>query len=698
MKTMTFFILSLFWITIYSQNNETNPLESVDWSGLFDGSYNGTNSTVYAIAVSGSNVYVGGSFQTAGGKSANNIAKWDGSTWSALGSGTSSTVFGLAVSGTDVYAVGSFNTVGGISARGIAKWNGSSWSSLGGGVYNDAKCVTVSGSNVYVGGGFSSASNDGSNFITVNNIAKWDGTSWSALGTGVNDMIYSIVVVNEIVYAGGKFTSAGGNTASCIAKWNGTNWSSLGTGMNNWVYSLSASGNNIFAGGIFSTAGGNSASKIAKWNGSTWSALGSGVNGDVNCISLIGEELFAGGTFTTAGGISASRIAKWDGTSWSAIGSGLNSTARGFARSGGVLYVGGSFSTAGGNSANYIAQLGGASSAAAGVGQLISGGGGTVSFNNENNTTTVSINLASGAGTGQVDVFRYDDAPVILSENIIGNVSNYRWIIESTSLASNFTGTVRFKVSDIPNSGINDPTKITVYSRPTPGSGSFTALTTNYDSDNGEIVANVTSFSEFAFGSSENPLPVELTTFTASLSEGKVFLNWQTATEINNYGFDVERTLVSSSEWAKIGFVAGHGNSNSLKEYSFIDEPKLDNNYLYRLKQIDTDGKFTYSNEISVETYRGKSLPTEYALYDNYPNPFNPTTNIRYQLPADGKVKLTVYDILGNEVAILINNEQVKGKYEITFDANKYELSSGIYFYKLNAGKYTAIKKLVLIK
>jgi photosystem II stability/assembly factor-like uncharacterized protein len=198
--------------------------------------------------------------------------------------------------------------------------------------------------------------------------------------------------------------------------------------------------------------------------------------------------------------------------------------------------------------------------------------------------------------------------------------------------------------------------------------------------------------------STDGGLPVELTSFNASFLIGKVFLNWQTATEINNYGFDIERTSELSSEWANIGFVAGHGNSNSLKEYSFIDEPKLDNNYLYRLKQIDTDGKFTYSKEISVETYRSKSLPSEYALYDNYPNPFNPTTNIRYQLPADSKVKLTVYDILGNAVVILVDKEQAAGKYEIAFDANKYGLSSGVYFYRLNAGEHSYINKMILMK
>jgi hypothetical protein len=334
--------------------------------------------------------------------------------------------------------------------------------------------------------------------------------------------------------------------------------------------------------------------------------------------------------------------------------------------------------------------------------------------------TGVTINFTGVAGTNGVNditVSQYSEQP----SNLLGQIASESNIAGTSYLFTNntgfsFTSTVQFLVSDIP--GVNtallsdlnngDVTDIKFWKRPEYGTGEFTNLgfllynkgadAINGTADDYLYLEGVTSFSEFTFSSGTHVLPVELTSFTASVSERKVTLNWQTATEINNYGFDIQRAVISSKrtdDWEKIGFVEGHGNNNSIIDYSFIDDNIMSSKYSYRLKQIDNDGNFAYSEIVNVEI---GELPTIFSLSQNYPNPFNPTTKISYQLPADGKVKLTVYDILGNEVAILINNEQVTGKYEITFDANKYRLSSGIYFYKLNAGKYTEIKKLVLIK
>jgi len=198
-------------------------------------------------------------------------------------------------------------------------------------------------------------------------------------------------------------------------------------------------------------------------------------------------------------------------------------------------------------------------------------------------------------------------------------------------------------------------------------------------------------------------LPVELTSFTASIVNNSVHLNWQTATEANNYGFEVERARLRPKErdyaeasWETLGFVEGHGNSNSPKEYSFIDELKLEptpkQKLHYRLKQIDTDGEFTYSEIVEVEI----GLPTKFELFQNYPNPFNPSTNIDFQLPEKSFASLKVYDILGKEVAILVNEEKEAGKYSLKFDAGN--LSSGIYFCRFIAGDYINVKKMVLAK
>src|SRR5258706_4906887 len=177
------------------------------------------------------------------------------------------------------------------------------------GINDDVFAIAVSGSTVYVGGWFTSIGG-----IEVNYIAKWDGTSWSALGTGMDPFssVSSLVVIGTDLYAGGIFSTAGGVSANCIAKWDGTSWSALGTGMSPFsqVSSLVVIGTDLYAGGSFTTAGGVSANNIAKWDGTIWSALGTGLDGSVYCLAVSGTDLYAGGSFTTAGGVSANNIAK----------------------------------------------------------------------------------------------------------------------------------------------------------------------------------------------------------------------------------------------------------------------------------------------------------------------------------------------------------------------------------------------------
>jgi len=191
-------------------------------------------------------------------------------------------------------------------------------------------------------------------------------------------------------------------------------------------------------------------------------------------------------------------------------------------------------------------------------------------------------------------------------------------------------------------------------------------------------------------------VPVELTSFTASVSGNDVHLNWSTATEWNNLGFEIHRTT-NKDEWNKIGFVPGHGTTTEQQHYSFIDESVSSGKYQYRLKQIDYDGTFEYSDIVEVEV----SLPTVFSLEQNYPNPFNPTTKIKYQIANAGFVNMRVYDVLGNEVATLVNEEKPAGSYEVEFSVGQnsiLSLSSGIYFYQLQAGSFIQTRKMVLMK
>ena len=196
-------------------------------------------------------------------------------------------------------------------------------------------------------------------------------------------------------------------------------------------------------------------------------------------------------------------------------------------------------------------------------------------------------------------------------------------------------------------------------------------------------------------------LPVELTTFTASVANGVVNLSWKTATEINNSGFEVERKSVNDNSWTTLSFVKGFGNSLSAKQYSYTDNSANSGKFNYRLKQIDQNGTFKYSDAINVDV----NVPGTFTLSQNYPNPFNPSTKIDYQLPVDSKVKIEIFSITGQKVADLVNTDQGAGFYSITVGANTFKnISSGVYIYKMTtfekvSGKnFVSSKKLMLLK
>lgn len=191
-------------------------------------------------------------------------------------------------------------------------------------------------------------------------------------------------------------------------------------------------------------------------------------------------------------------------------------------------------------------------------------------------------------------------------------------------------------------------------------------------------------------------VPVELVSFTASVmqlnNENAVELSWITATELNNSGFNVERKT-ENTEWENIGFVDGHGTSTEAQSYSYIDRGLSSGSYSYRLKQVDFDGSFTY--HMLSETIEIGSITT-FALEQNYPNPFNPATIINYQIPVEGQVSLKVYDMLGNEVATLVNEIKTAGEHQVEFNAGA--IASGIYFYRLQAGSFVETKRMMLMK
>jgi hypothetical protein len=195
-----------------------------------------------------------------------------------------------------------------------------------------------------------------------------------------------------------------------------------------------------------------------------------------------------------------------------------------------------------------------------------------------------------------------------------------------------------------------------------------------------------------SLNSTSNPLPVELVSFTGSVRGTNVELQWSTATEMNNSGFSVEKNVNGS--WNTLGFVEGAGTSNSPKHYSFTDANVASGSCSYRLKQIDRDGKFEYSQNVEVSV---AGAPTTLALNGNYPNPFNPVTNISFTVPAAGLTSLKVFDVLGKEVASVFNGIAEPGTaYSVPFNAAS--LPSGIYFSRLEFGGQRIVKKMLLVK
>ena len=337
-----------------------DKLSSQTWSALGSGiGWPFGFGVVYASAMYNGELYAAGYFDSASGITANNIAKWNGADWSPVGLGLVSSdpyltsVSSLCVYNGELYAAGIFDTAGGIAAKNIAKWNGISWSAVGTVSANSITSLSVYNGELYVAAFFPSI-----NGIEAS-IAKWNGVNWSTVGTGIFSLLTSInclAVYNGSLYAGGTYDWGGVSSYCDIAKWDGTNWSLLNSQIG-LVYSMAEFNGELYAGGYFTSAGGVPANQIAKWNGINWSAVGSGIDlysdgywgSSVNTLAVYNGSLYAGGYFYSAGAVSTTNIAKWDGTNWSGLGLGTDYWVSSFAPTDSGIYVGGWFNYVGNN-------------------------------------------------------------------------------------------------------------------------------------------------------------------------------------------------------------------------------------------------------------------------------------------------------------------------------------------------------------
>lgn len=351
---------------------------------------------VFAVAVAGQDVYVGGRFSRAGNQPARNIARWNANskTWSALGEGTTGPVLAIAILGNEIVAAGAFDSAGTIAANNIARWSNGAWKRLGAGeangigtpFFDEVRALATSGQSLYVGGYFFQAGGK-----DANSIARWNSASdaWNTLGddpitNGVQGSVNSLLVSGEQLYVAGSIGAAGEVLVNNLAAWNITTsaWDSLGAGTDGEVTALALNAGKLYAGGYFLQAGNADARGLAVWDLGTkqWGPIGGNDNnspdGNITAVAHLGGTLYVAGDFQNVGTTAATGIARWNGSAWSNVAGGLDGTPTALATEGANLYAVGQFVTAGASDARYLAQWNG--TAWAGPGASLNGGAGTV--------------------------------------------------------------------------------------------------------------------------------------------------------------------------------------------------------------------------------------------------------------------------------------------------------------------------------
>lgn len=325
---------------------------------------------------------------------------------------------------------------------------------------------------------------------------------------------------------------------------------------------------------------------------------------------------------------------------------------------------------------------------------------GTLSFPGLSVTMTDNFDTA-------VDVVgtRIDNAPDTVPTGSSTTLGDRYWIVEVYGTPGTYAATLSFAVpTSFTNNGSANPANYSLYQRTSTNVDSWASLISGGSSVTSDSIdyTGVTSFGQFSLGTND-PLPVEMSTFTVSANRLNTQLEWSTMTETNCDGWEVEKKQSASmeygvrsvqSDWTDAGFVKAAGTSNSPKHYSFTERNLSPGTYSYRLKLIDRNGSFTYSAEVNVVV---GAAPRVFSLGQNYPNPFNPATTIEFTLPADGRASLKVFDVLGREVATLLDEGRKAGEIQrVVFDASR--LASGVYIARLESGGKQLFRKMVLIK
>jgi len=627
-----------------------------------------------AFAVWGDSVFVGGSFDSVGMVISKNLAIWDGSdwkkvgtagrvyslcnfgnsilvssishiaalnrgfTWSNLDKGIDGVANAMAVQGDSVFVGGWFSKAGGDNSSNFAVWNGQSWANVGQfssgkGLNADAHTITYAHDKLYVGGSFSLAG-----ITSVDAIVELNNGTWNALESeSYIGSVFTISPSENGIYAGGDFTNIGQE----VSHWNGSSWEALGSGANGPVFASVSKGDTLYIGGRFTQAGGINVNYAAMWDGAQWHTLGSGFNSYVETLTFYKDDLIAGGYFTEADGNSASHIAKWDGESWSEFGGGVEDNVFELAADTENLYAGGNFVKAGPIWASYIAKWDGQNWNAMGDGII-----------------------------GVRGISFFEDYVIAASQYAIHAWDGETW----------------HQAGGIANDFIDD---VEVVGREIYVAGRFTQI--------GSVVSGY--FGHYTVNNSPKEVPLvqppDGTTLT-SIDSPLEFV-WNSSTALDE---DMIHYTFHISELGKKDSTIS-GISDTVLVFDGSSFFTGSNYYNWYVTAYDDYGSSTttevftihVSNVLSIED---DGLSTSYELFQNYPNPFNPNTSIEFSLPKAVRVELSIYNVLGQQVAKLIEKKMPMGTHRINLNGS--ELASGIYIYVIETDEFHDLKKMILLK
>jgi hypothetical protein len=709
---------------------------------------------VNAVAVEGSDVYVGGTFTAIGGVPAGRVARWDGQTWNPLTTGTNGPVMAIAATGTgDVYFGGEFTQAGDSLVNRVARWNGFTWYPLydqgliARGTNGRVNAIQATSEGVYVAGTFSTAGGQ----TGAGNVARWNRTipAWTRLGTGTNGEIFHIGAFGSTITVSGQFTTP----AQFIAQWNGSTWDAMGNPFTRPTEMEVAPNGSVYASAFFTSTSRN----VARYFGGTWLPLGNAVDLDswvmdatdtllflnyqggwipglvpevavrwdgtrftgmgngigrfwtnvdfIRAFAEYGGELYAAGLFPNAGADSMANIARWNGTRWAAVpGFQANLPVQALHSAGGNLYAGGTFSMIGGTTVNGISRFDGTAWRAMGSGlgavNAIETSGGAVYAGGSFTITGPPVirGVARWSGTAWEPLRGGVYGTAFAAEDAGTGV----WVggqfsfVDSTTPAYQFNHVARWDGTRWAGlaGGVSGSPQAAVYALARRGTDLFVGGEfTMAGSVPASNIARWDGSSWHALGSGVSG-PVE-----AIVANGSdVYVGGR----FNLAGSDSVWSIArwDGTRWHKLG-------SGLRKDINFSAQPTV-RGMLGTSQGLYLGGDFTHagaglSNRIALWTNfnpvsagETPAVPQATSLAQNFPNPFNPVSTIEFGLPAAGVVHLEVFDMLGRHVATLVRGEYPAGAHRVTFDAKG--LASGMYLYRLESGSFTETRKMILLR